>query len=303
MYCSPKQQASYKKHRTCFNKEALQRLAEAWNKTHKDDKIEGIETSSLSKLWKQLDQRMKQICGEGKEWCWVDHLQGARPSKVVAESLRPKQPKEWKSKPYTWLTNFDIEDVMEQYDYGFDKSFKYKFLGVFPIDFEARTMFGKCLFEEFCGLDIAKFRKRGIKYLGMITNLDKHDEDGSHWTSLFINMDTNSPSFGAYYYDSVASNPPAEVMKFMKSVKQQAMAFKGAEGKTFHLKWNTVRHQYKNTECGMFSMAYQIRWITHLKNKPHTTFDEIVNVDIRDDDVWKFRNKWFRPDTRGAKRT
>lgn len=300
MYCSPKQQKSYVKDKTCFTKEALVRLAEAWNKSNVSDPITNIAKMSKRKLWNELDRRMHATCGAGKEWCWVDTLQGARPSKEVAKTLRPLQPKEWKKKPFTWLTNYDIEDVMEQYDFSVEPSFKYKFLGVFPIDFEAKTMFGKCLFEEFCGLDIGKIRRKGIKYLGMITNLDKHDEDGSHWTSLFVNMDTSSPSFGAYYYDSVASSPPPEVMRFMNSLKEQAMRLKGAEGKSFVIKWNRVRHQYKNTECGMFSMAYQIRWLTHLRNKTTTTFEEIVNVPLRDEDVHAMRNGLFRPDSRLA---
>lgn len=300
MYCSPKQEKAYAKDKTCFTKEALSRLAEAWNRSNSKDQITNVAGLSKRKLWHELDRRMHTVCGAGKEWCWVDTLQGARPSKEVAKSLRPLQPKEWKKKPFTWLTNYDIEDVMEQYDYNMDPSFKYKFLGVFPIDFEAKTMFGKCLFEEFCGLDIAKIRRKGIKYLGMITNLDKHDEDGSHWTSLFVNMDVKSPSFGAYYYDSVASSPPTEVMKFMNALKEQAMRFKGAEGKSFAIKWNRVRHQYKNTECGMFSMAYQIRWLTHLRDKTATTFEEIVNVPLRDEDVHAMRNGLFRPDSRLA---
>lgn len=295
MYCSPKHQSTYEKDKTCFTKDALIRLVQAWNKGHADDKIQNATGMSKRKMWQELNKRMKSRCGEGQEWCWVDRLEGSAPPKEVVKALRPAQPKEWKNKPYTWLTNYDIEDVMEQYDYSFDPSYKYKFLGVFPIDFEAKTMFGKCLFEEFCNLDIAKIRRKGIKYMGMVTNLDKHDEDGSHWTSLFVNMDTTSPSFGAYYYDSVANSPPSEVMKFMKSLKEQAARLPGADGKVFQVKWNKVRHQYKGTECGMFSMVYQIRWLTHLKDKTTTTFDEIVNVPLRDEDVHKLRNSLFRP--------
>lgn len=304
MYCSPKQQKTYAKEKTCFSKDALVRLAEAWNKTNTTEApIKGIPKLSKRRLWQELDRRMHSKCGPGKEWCWVDHLQGARPSKEVAKDLRPVQPKEWTSKPYTWLTNFDIEDVMDQYDFDMDPSFKYKFLGVFPIDFEAKTLFGKCLFEEFCGLDIARIRRKGIKYIGMITNLDKHDQDGSHWTSLFVNIDATSPSFGAYYYDSVANSPPPEVMRFMNSLKEQASRLPNADGKTFHIKWNKVRHQYKGTECGMFSMAYQIRWLTHLKNKSVTTFEEIVNIPLRDEDVHALRNGLFRPDSRLSQQT
>lgn len=296
MYCSPKQESTYAKDKTCFTKEALERLVQAWNKGHPEDLIRGVHAKSKRRMWEALNQRMKLACGQGQEWCWVDRLEGSAPSEVVAKSLRPAQPKEWKSKPYTWLTNYDIEDVMEQYDYSFDPSYKYKFLGVFPIDFEAKTMFGKCLFQEFCNLDIAKIYRKGIKYMGMVTNLDKHDEDGSHWTSLFVILDPTSPAFGAYYYDSVASAPPPEVMKFMKSLKEQAARLPGAAA-PFKIQWNRMRHQYKGTECGMFSMAYQIRWLTHLKDKtkPHTTFEEIVNIPLRDEDVHQLRNGLFRP--------
>lgn len=298
MYCSPKQQPTYAKDKTCFSKEALLRLVQVWNKAHPDRPIR--LTLSKRKMWQELNMRMRPMCGDGQEACWVDRLEGGEPSKEVADSLRPVQPKEWKQKPYTWLSNYDIEDVMEQYDFSFDPSYKYKFLGVFPIDFEAKTMFGKCLFQEFCGLDIAKIRRKGIKYMGMVTNLDKHDQDGSHWTSLFLNMDTASPSFGVYYYDSVANAPPSEVMRFMKSLREQATQLPGAEGKSFQLKWNRVRHQYKDTECGMFSMVYQIRWLTHLRDKTSTTFEEIVRVPLSDEDVHKFRNKLFRPAALGG---
>jgi hypothetical protein len=69
----------------------------------------------------------------------------------------------------------------------------YQFLGVYPIDFEGKDEFGECLFKEMCSLNIVKLYEKGIRYIGLITNLDKHNQSGSHWTSLFVCIDPSKP--------------------------------------------------------------------------------------------------------------
>lgn len=300
MYCSPSGESMYKKDKTCFTREALVRLVEAWNETY-NNKIRSYKNATKSQLWSALNERMSSICsGEGKEACWVDNLQGAKPSAEVAKSIRPLKPSSWKSNEYTWLTNFDIEAVMNQYDMDADPSFKYKFLGVFPIDFEAKTTFGKCLFQEFCSLDILKLYKKGIRYIGMVTNLDRHDQRGSHWTSLFICIDPTLPSFGAYYYDSTSHTPPPEIVAFTHNVKKQVAGIPGANSNNFTIDYNKIRHQRGNTECGVFSMAYQIRWLMLLKEDSNTTFTKVVNKkEINDLMVHKLRDYFYRPYQKG----
>jgi hypothetical protein len=63
----------------------------------------------------------------------------------------------------------------------------------------------------------------------------------------------------------------------------------------FKLEYNTHQHQYKNTECGVFSMVYQIRWLEGLKTDPKTTFDRVVQHKMRDDEIHRFRDVLFRP--------
>ena len=180
------------------------------------------------------------------------------------------------------------------------KELKFKFLGVYPIDFEGKTGFGTCLFAEMCNLDLTVYAKRGIKYVGMVTNLDRHDQDGSHWTALFMCIDPKSPCFGAYYYDSVSNQPPADMKRFMNRIKKQMDEY--ANNKTsqakFRLDYNKVRHQYGNSECGVFSMAYLIRWIETLKEKPETLFEDIEEIKVTDKEVHKLRNELFRPNTK-----
>jgi hypothetical protein len=46
----------------------------------------------------------------------------------------------------------------------------------------------------------------------------------------------------------------------------------------------------------MFSIDYQIRWLHSLKKNAKTaSFQKVVDIPLRDDDVWKLRFKYFRP--------
>jgi hypothetical protein len=288
--CSPIANNTFKRDRTCFDKEALVRLAEAWNKSDKTNPIEHIEKLSKNKLWSAINERMQQKCKGGeREACWVDHL--AKSTDPIKKKLRPVAPKEWNKNPYEWLSNFDIEDAMFQYED--DPQYKFKFIGVFPVDFAVKTgFFGQCLHVETCNINFKKLRSKGYKYAGMVINMDHHDEPGSHWTALFIVLDPRSPSYGAYYYNSVPNPPPKEVDMYMKMLRKKAE--EDTPNKPFKLEYNTYRHQYQNTECGVFSMAYLVRWIVLLQQDPATPFDNIVKIKIRDNDIHKLRKKFFR---------
>jgi len=295
-YCSPSNQGIYLKDKTCFDKKGLIELANAWNRIFTDKpKINNINKKTKKQLWDELNQRMTPICqGSGREWCWVDKLGKEK------ESIRPPIPSEWYTKPYAWLSNFDIEAVMKQY--AEDERNLYAFLGVQPIDFAAKNVFGTCTVSDLCNFNLMTYIDKGIKYLGLITNLDRHDQSGSHWTSTFACIDPNSSCFGAYYYDSVGQGrAPKEIIHFMNKVlKVQAENYAQSIGikRKFITKVNIKQHQHGNTECGVFSMAYQIRWIRMLQQKPDAKFEDVIQINIDDDDIHQLRNILFRPNTR-----
>lgn len=305
-FCSPIGEKNFEKDNTCFSQAALERLITIWNRLYPSNKIVKMKDGkklSKKELWKEMNKRMSSQCkGSGKEFCWVDKLEGAKKDPEIVKTLRPVKPSEWYKKPYAWLSNYDIEAVMQQYQD--DPSFKYQFLGVFPIDFQATDSFGVCLFKEICNINISHLYKKGIHYVGLITNLDKHDQSGSHWTSLFACIDPEKPSFGAYYYDSVSRNPPQEIDTFMKKLKKQAEGIAAEKKITrpFRTDYNENRHQYGDSECGVFSMAYQIRWLDKLKKKPTITFEEIEKVKTNDSKIHKLRNVLFRPNTTALKK-
>lgn len=293
--CSPAAEKNFKESGTCFSMEALQRLAEAWNASNPSNRIKASAMRTRKALWKEIDLKMRDTCsGNDKEACWVANIGEAKKDAKVAASVRPRSPPQWEKKPYTWLSNWDIQKVMKQYEDARDR-FHYKFMGVLPIDFEATTGFGQCVSDEMCSLSskIPTFIRQKISYIGIITNLDKHDEPGSHWTSLFICIDPKKPCFGAYYYDSVSRDPPKEIIAFVDKFEAAILAYLD-ERKIAHPKfrraYSVKRHQYGNSECGVFSMVYQIRWLEMLEKKPTSTFEDVVDVNLTDAQM----NKYYR---------
>jgi len=58
--------------------------------------------------------------------------------------------------------------------------------------------------------------------------------------------------------------------------------------------FNKNKHQYKNTECGVFSMVFQIRWLRKLVKNPDTVFEDVVGIKMNDDDIHQIRDVVFR---------
>lgn len=300
---------SAKKNPRVFSKKSLIELIKAWNK-YKDDKIEYKDTETVKSLSDKLNSKIKPICDDKQYWCWPGALAKIAKDdktkeiiKMIADyELRPEMPIEWAKNPIEWLSNYDIEAVMKQY--SDEKKYKYAFLGVFPIDFSEEDKFGRCLYSHICSLNIKKYINKGIKYLGLITNLDKHNESGSHWTSTFIIIDPKNKSYGAHYYDSTARTIPSYVKKFMKTVMVQCNTL--YPNSNFRITYNNIQHQKKNTECGMFSMVYQIRWLNLLLHHRRLNIsspliddraiDKILNENKITDDIMVQNRKYlFRP--------
>jgi hypothetical protein len=299
--CSPKAKANYKEYKTCFSKDALVKLATTWNSLNQANKIPNVSRASIKELWAAIKVRMVQTCGEGAtsdttamEACWVDKLPNIGPSgqsgqEALLSHFTPKKPSSWKKNPRQWLTNIDIDNVLQQYDE--DTTNHYKYMGAFPIDFaKPVSAFGTCLYNEMCTIDMKRLLAQKKSIVGAVFNTDPSDMPGQHWISIIVVINPALPSFGVYFQDSAGGPPPTEVVKFMESMKQQAATL---SSKPFRVDVNKKRQQYKNTECGVYSIAYHIRWINLLKKNPDTRFEDVAIV-IDDDNLAKARDLLFR---------
>jgi len=203
-------------------------------------------------------------------------LSHAEKLKAKKEYLRPPMPKEWFKKPDTWLDSINILDVMNQYEDAFSN---FEFIGPLPIDFAAKNPYKQkseeCLINEICQFRLNDAVHKGTEYVGIIYNLDRHYQGGSHWVANFIDIKKKS----CIYFDSYGAAVPKDIAKFMKWLTTHEYSIK-------ELSYSAKRLQTKNTECGMYSLYFIIRMLAGDDLK---TF---VRRKITDDDMLKMR-RWL----------
>lgn len=243
-HCSPAVARQRRPGETCLPTESVNRLVKEWNKQNPESKILGgrkrATRSNGSTLWSNLRHAMMRHYNCNTEYCLVEKMPGlSKEERTEMEAFfRPKKPEEWLTKPTTWLDSFNIEDVMNQYEAAYPH---FEFIGPVPIDFDSSDKFGKCIVEELCRLDLKKMAAAGTTQIGIIFNLDKHDEPGSHWVCGFVDI----PKSAAYYFDSYGYEPPKEVIALMARLRDQGIS---------NTYYNDIRHQYKGSECGMYCL-------------------------------------------------
>lgn len=217
-----------------FDEETLKQFRKAYNSEHPNE-----QPIPDSDIWTSLKTRFQKKCKSGKTSCIVAHL-----------LTRPKAPDSWITKPEDWLSSTDIEQV----EHGFEKLFpKYKFLGCIPIDFDLKSQSGQCLVNVLCSLKVADLHKKGYQQIGIVFNTDKHDGPGKHWFALFADIDEALEYPRITYFDSYATHPEKEINVLMTRWKHEIDLM--GIGKT-ELTRNTTRHQYKDSECGVYSLYF-----------------------------------------------
>ena len=246
--CSPKDKNEVKEY-TCYTDGDLQKLRNMWNARHPDKKI---TTNDSKEIWKMLKNYYSKVCN--KESCWVRQMtKGTKMEKELLQSFSPVEPIEWKKNPNEWLSSIDIIQVMNQYE----KTYKcFDFLGPSPIDYDTHQLYGECVWEELCHFSLANQIKKGKNKIGVIFNTDPHDKDGEHWISLFINIKKGT----IFFFDSAGDKAPSQVMKFVKMVTEQGKKLEEPIDFKFDENY-PVEHQYKNTECGVYSIYFIIHML------------------------------------------
>lgn len=239
---------------SCFTKDSIITLKEAYNKHHPEKKIV-YNDNDPKQIWNHLHQKIPEC---DRESCWLQKI----PNKYLQDKLKkelfsPSQPTEWKAKPNAWLSNFDIDAVIQQYE---EANPDFLFLGPTPIDFDEMKN-GKCIWEELCRLNIVKEYRRGKRKFGVIFNLDTSDGPGTHWVSMF--MDIKDPTPFLFYFNSTSEETPEEVKKLMKRLEKQFNLIKPLRGRELRVMENRdMEHQRSNTECGMYSLFFIITCLT-----------------------------------------
>lgn len=273
--CSPKKEGETLEF-SCYTKDSLMKLRDMWNVKHPDTQI---NTDDPKKIWEALSYSMKNICD--KESCWLNNniVNENMDRDNLEKSFAPNMPEEWKSNPNKWLNNIELSKVMKQWE---DKDSTFEFIGPTPIDFDDHISHGECVWEELCNFQLKDEIDRKKEKIGIIFNLDEHNKSGSHWVALFVDI----PLQIIYFFDSYGDKEPRRITRFIKRIQQQAKEL----GYNFDYMCNKKRHQYENSECGMYCLYFIINM---LKKNSKITFNRIQKNRLNDKHMEKLRKVYF----------
>lgn len=202
LYCSPNAKNKSSSN-TCYNNKIIEKVVDIYNKKNKTQLIKG---GNVSDLIPELENHF------GKQKDWDKHADLQIIKDDIKSRLVPNKPQSWSKDP--WLSTIDILNSLKQYD---DANPDFKFIGPTPIDFDHKLSLNQCVENDLCNIDIEKLVKDGIRKIGVVFNLDKHTESGSHWVSMFIDLNHGS----IYYFDSVGTHPPPEIEILSTRIAEQ----------------------------------------------------------------------------------
>ena len=271
LICSP---TKGEKKYSCFNSRDLKKLKESWNIRHNDDVIRFDEPKEI---WLSLKEKLHNVCK--KESCWLrQNFVKSELGRQLLSSFAPEKPKSWKKKPYEWLSTTDIQKVMKQYEDAYDD---FEFIGPSPIDYNTNIN-NTCVWPELCNFNLEEKMLNGIKNIGIIFNLDKHNEPGSHWVAVFISLDEKK----IYYFDSnkvYKKEIPKQIFELVDSLNNDSL-------NNFNFKFdfeynNKMEHQKQNTECGIYCIYFLTQLITKQKK-----WSDFMSERIPDNEMKKLRN-------------
>jgi hypothetical protein len=278
---------------SCFTTDSLKKIISNYNKkTNQNININLPRTE----LVKKITDILKNKCDDQACWLRQEIVSNIDDNEILNNTLRPEGPKG----KYQWLSTLDIDKVMVQY-HSVYKDFI--FFGAVPYDFEDVGVLELKTPELFNDM-----MKKGKTRFGMVINLDSHNMSGSHWVGLYADFNKGQ----VYFFDSVGKKPRKKIKKFINGIVKYMYNRKFpnkklninnmlkslnnnnlnneyiANLKNFDIQYNKVQQQYKDTECGVYSINFIIRLLDG------ETFDQISHNITKDDIMNENRKVYFR---------
>lgn len=265
---------------SCAKLSVLIELAKAYNYSSQDKDhillVPNFETLNPKKykayLVNQLNLRVGDTCTTQKCWTeqqFIKYMNEKAREEFLKYTFRPQSPQG----KFEWLSTFDINNSMAQYEKKFND---FKFFGAIPMDFATlpNVEAGKINYE--------KYLQMGKTKLGIIFNLDNHDEDGSHWVAMFTNLKDGN----IFYFDSFAVKPEPRVRHLIRD-QVRFLQTKGFKLDKMRIDYNKTQHQKGNSECGVYSMNFLI------KMAKGDEFDKYCSNPTDDKKINKCRRVYF----------
>ena len=170
----------------------------------------------------------------------------------------------------TWLSNFEIDDVLKQWA-GTEKAGrkKLKHQGFVMCDFASNN-------STFAHMDLKRdVVDAGYGCMACVVNTDLYRNGGEHWMAIFF--DCSGPGgFSIELFDSIGKGVDKCKNSFQGWVNEQAQKLTDQGHKTTPVVINKLEHQRSRSECGVYSLLYI--WL-RMHGLPYTFFIENALTD------------------------
>ena len=246
---------------SCFSIDQLKKIADQLNKKF-NMKIE-FDNKNKRDLLKILINKIKDKYDCDDQLCWLelDIVKDLDDIEIEKFTFRPPGP----SVGTKWLNTTNIDDVLVQYEKIYPDFISF---GAVPLNF--KSLHQLKMNDQQHSLE--NLYNRGIRKIGIVYNHDYSNMSGSHWVAMYIDISKAK----IYYFDSYGAKAKKEILDYKDIVSK---FIKNKTGKNVIFEWNKIRHQFKGSECGVYSINFILRL---LKNE---TFEDITENVTKDDDV------------------
>jgi hypothetical protein len=159
-----------------------------------------------------------------------------------------------------WLSNYDIDRVMNQFEYLF---LNFCYTGTVLMDFDQNHML-KIYNKFFLEKDKQKIkcfhyeknycsdRKYPVNSIATVYNTAKSTEQGQHWITTFTQQ-INPDTVYSFYFDSLGHRIPDNIQLFFKKLK----SLFHKHNIHFHYFDNqNIRHQFGGSKCGLYAITF-----------------------------------------------
>ena len=273
---------------SCISLNLLLEMIKAYNLNNPDTQIlEPIENIKKNKkLYKiycidALNSKLS-ICNNN-QICWtkqnfIKHMDKTYHDELKYFTFRPNGP----NNSFKWLNTINITNVVLQYEKKYND---FKYLGTYPMDFDNMhdLYFENNNLYNLKNINFVDLLTKNKNKFGAVFNLDKHNEDGSHWVSFFFNCEKNNGFI--YYFDSTGEKPTIEILNLIKRCKEQYVNYFNND--VLNIKYNNFKHQLGDSECGVYSINFILRLLKG------DSFAQISKKRISDQKIHKCRKIYF----------
>jgi hypothetical protein len=264
---------------SCIKLHLLIEMANAYNKENSEQikmyaNYEMVNPAKYKKyLLKSIKSKLSNKCTTQKCWTeqtFISSMKKNLKDELQKYTLRPEGP----SGKNEWLNTSHINNTLKQYELKYPD---FKFVGAVPMDFDSLPETGVPT------LNYKTLQESGKTKIGIIFNLDESWKSGSHWVALYADIKKNE----IYYFDSYGIVPEPRVRKLIRRIAKHCEQQCGGGVKNIKTDYNKIRHQYDNSECGVYSINFILRMLRG------DSFEEISKSKIPDKTVNKCRTVYF----------